>query len=195
MGYKWLADRVYEKDGTLFMSEDGEYVPLRFNVHDGGGAGPDGDMLSHENLQCCGYEVGDDSNRHFRSAVCLPSDCFIQDIEQDRSLTDDEIAAIKEWAEADLEIANEETSDYIKPMEREAIKDMFDNWLDDQRREYAMSDDEDERSDDEKIQDFIYEEEADYPFFWYHTVSRGLVQFHDEDEVAEICRNYLAKED
>ena len=175
--------RIIDINGTLYREEDGERTPMRFDVHDWGGDGPDGDIMSHENLQNCGFEVADNPNRHFRSSVIMPSYCFTSDIEQKDDLDDEAIEAIKDWAESDLELADQKFTDYAKPLERETIERDFSDWLDDQ-------DEDDDRDDEAKIQDFIDEEQNDHPFFWYGQ-TRNLIEFHDEDEVRELCRNYL----
>ena len=177
--------KLVDINGTLYKEINGEREPLRFNVHDGGGDGPDGDILNHANLRHCGWEVGDSQNRHFRSSVIMPSYCFTSDIEQADGLSDEAIDAIKDWAEADLEVADQAFSNYAKPLEKETIEMDFSDWLDEQ-------DEDDERDDEEKIQDFIDEESSDAPFFWYGQ-TRNLIEFHDEDEIREICRNYLKK--
>ena len=176
--------KIVDVNGTLYKEVGGNRKPMRFNVHDGGGDGPDGDILNHENLRWCGWEVCEDSNRHFRGAVVLPSDCFNQDIEQEDDLSKEAVEAVKDWAKADLEIADKATIDYVKPLEMEDIRETFSDWLDD-------LDDDDERCDEEKIQDFIDEEQADETFFWFGGRVRGLIQFHDEEEIREICLDCL----
>lgn len=176
--------KIVDVDGTLYKEVNGNRESMRFNVHDGGGDGPDGDIFNHANVQKCGWEVCEDSNRHFRGAVVLPSDCFNQDIEQEDDLSKEAVEAVKDWAKADLEIADKATIDYVKPLEMEDIRETFSDWLDD-------LDDDDERCDEEKIQDFIDEEQADETFFWHCGRVRGLIQFHDEEEIREICLDCL----
>lgn len=176
---------IIDIDGTLYKKVDGKEEPMRFNTHDGGGEGPDGNILSHENLQHCGWEVGENPNRNFRSAAILPSDCFTQDIEQEDGLTENAIEAIKKWAADDLKKADAEAIETLKPMEREAIGEMFSAWLEAQEEG-------DEQPDEEKIQNFIDAEQEDAAFFWYGS-PEGLICFHDDDEVREICREVLKK--
>lgn len=167
---------VLDIDGTLYTEVNGERTPMRFNTHDGGGTGSDGDILSHENLKLCGWEVAEDGYRNFCSTVVMPSDCFTQDIEQRDGLSEEAIDAIKEWAEDDLEEADRLAEENLKPLCKEDIIRDFQEWLDSQ---------EDELTDEEYAQDYLEE---------IHNFRRGYIPaFHDDDEVLELCRNYLKK--
>lgn len=166
--------RILDINGTLYREEDGERTPMRFNTHDGGGKGDDGDILSHANVKLCGWEVEEDGNRNFCATVVMPSDCFNQDMQQKDDLTKEAIQAIKDWAEDDLEEADRLAEENLKPIAQENIGDDFSEWLDDQ---------EDGLTDDEYVEMYL-EDVQNY--------RRGYIPaFHDDDEVMEICRNYL----
>lgn len=166
--------RIVEIDGTIYEDRDGERQPMRFNPHDGGGSGPDGDILCHENLKLCGWEVEEDGNRNFCSTVVMPSDCFNQDIEQRDGLSEEAIQAIKDWAADDLKEADRLAEENLKPIAQENIGDDFSEWLDDQ---------EDGLTDDEYVENYLED---------IQNFRRGYIPaFHNDDEVMEICRNYL----
>lgn len=179
--------QIVDIDGTLYKVTEGDAEPMRFNAHDGGGNGPDGDILSHANLQLCGWEVAEDSNRNFCSCVCLPSDCFTSDIEQKDGLTEDAIEAIKEWAEADLEIADKAAEKNLKPLEKEGIEDDFVEWLDDKRKTWIL------------LRGSRYEEDwgtfrsltEDYTDDLYNNQRGFVLEFHEEEEVLRILAETL----
>ena len=175
--------QIVDIDGTLYKVTEGDAEPMRFNTHDGGGDGPDGDVLSHANVQLCGWEVEEDSSRNFCSCVCLPSDCFTSDIGQKDGLTEDAIEAIKEWAEADLEIADKAAEESLKPLEKDGIEEDFTRFLDEDYE--SMHPDGAPDDDETKATDYLEE---------VQNFRREYVPgFHDDDEVLEICRNYLKK--
>ena len=165
---------ILDIDGTLYTEVNGERTPMRFNTHDGGGEGADGDILSHENLKLCGWEVAEDGYRNFCSTVVMPSACFNDDIEQRDGLSEEAIEAIKDWAADDLKEADRLAEENLKPIAQENISDDFSKWLDDQ---------EDGLTDDEYVENYLED---------IQNFRRGYIPaFHDDDEVMEICRNYL----
>lgn len=174
--YTLLTGSIYEKDGTLYQQIDGEFTPLRFNTHDGGGQGADGDILNHANVQTCGWEVEESGYRNFCSTVVLPSENFNDDIKWKDGVTEAEIGAIQEWATADLEIADKLCEENLKPMQAEFIEEDFSEWYEEQ---------DDIMTDEEYVEDYLE---------LVHRDERGYIpNFHDDDEIREICRNYLKK--
>lgn len=182
--------RILDINGTLYREEDGERKPMRFDVHDAGGAGADGDILSHANVKLCGWEVGEDHTRNFCSTVCWPSECFNSDIEQEDDLDEESIQAIKEWAADDLEEADRLAKENLKPYEAEGIVDDFDEWLDEQRKDYDFKKWYDgscpkKWSAKSMIQDYL-DDVGRY--------DRGyIINFHDEREVRKLLAERIRK--
>ena len=168
--------RILDIAGTLYREENGERTPMRFDVHDCGGEGKDGDVLSHSNVRLCGWEVTEDPTRNFCSTLCMPSDCFNNDIEQEDDLSKEAIQAIKDWAEDDLEEADKLCKENLKPTQAEFIVNDFSEWYEEQ---------DDIMTDEEYAEDYLELVQRN---------ERGYIpNFHDDDEILELCKNYLKK--
>lgn len=181
--------RILDIDGTLYREENGERTPMRFNTHDGGGDGPDGDILNHENVKLCGWEVEEDGNRNFCSMVVMPSDCFNNGIEQEDDLDEDAIEAIKDWAEDDLEIADKAAEENLKPLEREGIEDDFTEWLHDKRKTWILLRGSRYEKDWGTFRSLI----EDYTDDLYNNQRGFVLEFHEKDEVLRILAEILWK--
>lgn len=171
--YKQLINNVYEKDGTLYIEEGDEYIPMEADLD----CYSDHQILSRENVREMPYEV--DTNSQI-SHVSLPSSKLEFELETNVSprLDRDEVEAILDYFSEELEAADKAAREELIPMEREAIQENFERFLEN----YRFDDDDDNET---KIQNFLNDLQEEYKF--------PLPDFHDDDEIREICREYLKK--
>ena len=180
--------RIVEIDGTVYEERDGNRQPIRFDVHDGGGSGPDGDILNHENVQTCGWEVGEDHCRNFCSTVCMPSACFRSDLESDYD--EDVVDAIIDFFSDDLEAADEAARENLAPYEKEWLEDNFVDYLDEQRKDYIFHLEYRGEKPHKWTRKQMIEDYMEELYAW----ERGsIIQFHDDDEVRKILAQEVRK--
>lgn len=170
--YKLLINCIYEKDGTLYLKEDDEYIPIEINLD----CYSANQILSRGNVKEMPYEVNTNSEI---SHVSLPSSKLEFELETNVGLESDEVKAILDYFSKELESADEEAREELIPMEKEAIQERFSEFLDWPEVSIFC----DTWTDDVKIDNFLEElhEENKWP----------TPDFHDDDEIREICRNYL----
>lgn len=170
--YKQLINDVYEKDGTLYLKEGDEYTPIEVNLD----CYSSNEILNRENVREMPYEV--DTNSEI-SHVSLPSSKLEFELETNigHGIDEEEIQAILDYFSEELEAADEEAREELIPIEREAIKEHFSDFLESHECEGWT-----ERQMIEEFLDVLNDERK-----WPRP------DFHDDDEVREICRNYLKK--
>lgn len=166
--YKQLINDIYEKDGTLYLKEGDEYTSIEVNLD----CYSANEILSRENVREMSYEV--DTNSEI-SHVSLPSSKLEFELETNVGLESDEVKAILDYFSEELEAADEEAREELIPMEREAIQEHFSDFLESHECEGWT-----ERQMIEEFLD-VLNEESKWP----------KPDFHDDDEVREICRKYL----
>lgn len=168
--------KIVDIDGTLCRESDGESEPLMIDCHQGS---VERFPMNRENVKNIWYEVGEDSSRNFCSCTCMPSDCFKSDLESD--FRDDVVTAIMDFFDAELKAADDEAREYLTPMEKEYIEEDFSRFLDeDYTSHYA---DADPNDNDAKVENYLKEVRD-----WRRGYSPD---FHDDDEIREICRKCL----
>lgn len=170
--------RIVEIDGTIYEERDGERQPIQIDCHQGG---IEKFPMNRENVKEISYEVGEDSTRNFCSVVCMPSECFKSDLESDYD--EDVVEAITSFFKAELDAADAAVREELKPNEKEGIELDFELFLD---NDYEDSYSGNAPDDDEtKVADYLEEVQ--------NFRRKFIPAFHDDDEVLEICRNYLKK--
>lgn len=171
--------RIVEIDGTVYEERDDvERHPILIDCHQGG---IEKFPMNRENVKEISYEVGEDSGRNFCSVVSMPSDCFKSDLESDYDA--EVVEAITNFFKAELEAADESVREDLTPMEKEGIEEDFARFLDEDYADAYGSEAPDDA--ETKVRDYL---EAVQNFRRQY-----IPDFHDDDEVLEICWNYLKK--
>ena len=172
--YKHLISDVYEKDGTLYLKEGDEYTPIEVNLD----CYSANQILSRENVRVMPYEV--DTNSEI-SHVSLPSDKLEFELRTNCEFCENNVNAILAFFSDELHAADKAAREELIPMEKEAIQERFSEFLDWPEVSIFY----DTWTDDVKIDNFLEElhEENKWP----------TPDFHSDDEIREICRDYLKK--
>lgn len=172
--YTLLTGSIYEKDGTLYLKEGDEYTPIEVNLD----CYSANQILSRENVKEMSYEV--DTNSEI-SHVSLPSSKLEFELETNigHGFDEEDIQVILDYFSEELEAADKAAREELIPMEKEAIQEQFSEFLDWPEVSIFC----DTWTDDVKIDNFLEElhEESKWP----------TPDFHDDDEIREICRDYL----
>lgn len=120
-------------------------------------------FLSRSSARGMGWEADD-------SGVSIPSYCLRFDLDVNHGYDDDVVDVIMDFFKEELDAADHEFIEYATPLEKESIQLDFDRFLEDEGRE---------ETDDETITRYIR---------WYKRIP---IDFHDEDEIRDICRECL----
>lgn len=181
------SEVLIDWDGTIYHGEEDEDLePVMIRNESNSDRVP----LTREAVEEFSWEPYEDSQRNFCSTVAVPSWCFHVELEN-LGFNPTMIEYLEYYFSEELEKADKDAEDYLKPLEIEKIQEDFEEWL---QKEQEHADfnlkyygEEDTRTEDDKVYDYMNEVLA---------FQRGyLLSYTDTEELEKILRNELGGED
>lgn len=178
------SEVLIDWDGTVYHGEESEDLePVMIKNDSYSSKLP----LTRETVEEFSWEVCEDGYRNFCSAVVVPSYGFHFELETNLRFNEDIVKALEDYFSEELEKADKEAEDYLKPLEIEGIQEDFNEWLEEKQKEADFNleydGEEDTRTDDDKVYGYMNE---------LYAFRRGyLLTYTDEEELEKILREEL----